>query len=126
MNVEEPPVEEIDVSTAHAMWAAGDVVVDVRLPEEYSAGHIPGARNIPLRDLATRERELPPGQIVAVCSTGNRSLRGAVTLARLGRTAYSLGGGTKAWSAAGHRVVNGGEPGSRRRPSLLRRLMSRR
>src|ERR671938_1231782 len=47
----------------------GDVVlVDVRPPEEYEAGHIPGARSIPLDELEGRLAELPPDrEVVAYC-----------------------------------------------------------
>lgn len=114
--------EEIDVATAHSMWRLGDVFVDVRSAEEYAAGHIPGALNIPLDKLAFRLEELPEhGQVVTVCSMGNRSLRGAEKLARLERAALSLRGGTKAWAAAGHPVETGSQPGDRtasRRPGL--------
>ncbi|NED97666.1 rhodanese-like domain-containing protein [Phytoactinopolyspora alkaliphila] len=107
------------------MWMAGDLIVDVRSPEEFAAGHVAGAVNIPLRELAVREGELPRGQVVTVCSTGIRSLRGATALARTGRTSFSLRGGTKAWAAAGHPVVTGAEPGRRRTRSLWRRLLRR-
>ncbi|HYA37456.1 MAG TPA: metalloregulator ArsR/SmtB family transcription factor [Candidatus Methylomirabilis sp.] len=44
------------------------IVVDVRPPEEYAAGHVPGAVNIPLKDLEQRLKELPREQeIVAYC-----------------------------------------------------------
>jgi rhodanese-related sulfurtransferase len=111
----EPAAEDVDVSVAHAIWAAGDLVVDVRTPDEYASGHIAGAVNVPLDTIAFRIEKLPPGQVLAVCSMGNRSRRGAERFARLGRTAMSLRGGTKAWAAAGLPVVTGGEPGERRR-----------
>lgn len=123
--VDQPAAEEVDVPTARAMWQAGDQIVDVRTPEEYAAGHIAGAINIPLRDLPVQQHDLPPGQVVTVCSTGVRSLRGAEALVRLGRTAFSLKGGTKAWAAAGHPVATGAAPGPRRRPSRWRRLRTR-
>ncbi|WP_205857665.1 rhodanese-like domain-containing protein [Phytoactinopolyspora endophytica] len=120
-----PVAEEIDVPTAQAMWRADDTIIDVRLPEEYARGHIAGAVNVPLRELLVRERGLPDGQVITVCSTGVRSLRGATTLAGAGRTAYSVRGGTKAWSAAGLPTVTGSEPGLRRKRPLWRRLLGR-
>lgn len=117
--------EEIDVATAHAMWRAGDPIVDVRPPEEYALGHIAGALNVPLRELAARESEVPAGQVIAVCSIGHRSLRGAHTLARLGRTSFSLRGGTKAWKAAGYPIVADAEPGARGRVPSWRQLLAR-
>lgn len=124
--------EEIDVAAAHSMWQLGDVFVDVRSAEEYAAGHIPGALNIPLDRLAFSLDDLPEhGQVITVCSMGNRSLRGAEKLARLERAALSLRGGTKAWAAAGYPVETGfspGETGSQRRGlgAWLRRLGVRR
>lgn len=117
--------EEIDVEVAHAMWGVGDLVVDVRMPEEYAHGHIAGAINVPLDRIPVRAGELPPGQVVAVCSMGNRSRRGAEAFARRGRTAFSMRGGTKEWARAGLPIVTGAEPGDRERPGLLRRLRDR-
>lgn len=105
--------ERVDVATARGMWAAGDVVVDVRLPIEYANGHLPGAINIGVDEIAVRAAELPSGQILTVCSMGNRSWRAAQSLSRVGREAMSLAGGTKAWSAAGLPLVTGTEPGDR-------------
>jgi rhodanese-related sulfurtransferase/DNA-binding MarR family transcriptional regulator len=52
-----------------ARMRRGDVVlVDVRPPEEYEAGHIPGARSIPLDELEDRLADLPPDrEVVAYC-----------------------------------------------------------
>lgn len=117
--------EEIDVRVAHAMWSAGDLVVDVRTPEEYAHGHIAGAVNVPLDRIPVRVAELPPGQVIAVCSMGNRSRRGADLFARAGRSAFTMRGGTKAWAAAGLPVVTGPDPGDREHPGLVRRLRDR-
>ena len=117
--------EEIDVDVARAMWDVGDLVVDVRTPEEYAHGHIGGAINVPLDRIPVRATELPPGQVIAVCSMGNRSRRGAEAFARAGRTAFSMRGGTKEWARAGLPIVTGPEPGEREPPGLLRRLRDR-
>lgn len=118
--------EEIDLETARSCWAAGDLVVDVRLPEEYAHGHIAGAINIPLNSIPFRAAELPPGQVITACSMGNRSRIGAEVFARNGRTALSLRGGTKAWRRAGLPITTGSEPGERRRPTFFERLRRRR
>jgi rhodanese-related sulfurtransferase len=62
-------VERIDRGELLARLADGDVVlVDVRPSEEYAAGHIDGARSIPLAELEQRLAELPEGaEIVAYC-----------------------------------------------------------
>jgi rhodanese-related sulfurtransferase len=116
-----PTAEEVDLTVARALWAAGDPVVDVRTPQEYAAGHVAGAVNVPLDRLPFALRDLPPGQVVTVCSLGNRSRQGAERLARLGRPAVSLRGGTKAWAAAGLPTRTGPEPGERGRSPRSRR-----
>jgi len=63
--------------------AAGAKLVDVRTPAEFSAGHVPGAVNIPLSELGRRHRELRPrsGPVVVYCRSGSRSA-GAAGLLR--------------------------------------------
>jgi len=62
-------VEAIDRKELVKRMARGDVVlVDVRPEEEYAAGHIDGARSIPIKELKQRLAELPSDQeIVAYC-----------------------------------------------------------
>jgi len=110
------PAEEVDVPTAQEMWRAGDLVIDVRTPDEYARGHLPGAVNVGVDGIALWARAaLRPGsQVVTTCSTGNRSWRAAQSLGRLGHTALSLTGGVKAWAAAGLPLASGPTP--RKRP----------
>ncbi len=118
--------ERVDVAVARAIWAAGDTVIDVRTPDEYALGHLPGAVNMPVETVAFRARALPPGQVLTVCSMGNRSWRAAEILAATGREALSLNGGAKAWAAAGLPLVRGAEPGERVvRRGFWRRLTRR-
>jgi|SRR5664279_4550654 len=93
---------------------SGAVLLDVREPVEWRAGHAPKARHIPLNDLDRRRTELPTGrEIITVCRSGNRSARAARILAAAGHTVLNLSGGMRAWSAAGLPVVaKGGRPGS--------------
>jgi rhodanese-related sulfurtransferase len=82
---------------------AGAVIVDVRSPEEFAAGHVAGAINIPLDALAAQASRLPASAaIVTVCGKGGgRSERAAEQLRSLGWAwARSLCGGTQAWQAA--------------------------
>jgi len=64
-----PPVETIDCEELIARLDRGEVVlIDVRPVEEYTAGHIEGARSIPLDELERRLAELPgDAEIVAYC-----------------------------------------------------------
>jgi MFS family permease len=75
------------------------VVVDVRSPEEFDAGHVDGAMNIPLATLAERASALPrDAVVVTVCGKGGgRSEQAATELRARGKLARSLCGGTRAW-----------------------------
>lgn len=84
-------------------------VVDVREAHEWAAGHIVGARSLPLDELrADPDTALPRHDgIIFVCAKGVRSVAAAKLADRLGyTTVYSLEGGTKAWAAAGLPLVN--------------------
>ena len=101
-------VQEVDVHTFAAAHADGAVVIDVREPYEYEAGHVPGARLIPLYAVPQHGAELPTGQTVyVICASGNRSLTGAMWLQSLGVEAISVAGGTSGWMSAGFPVVTG-------------------
>lgn len=81
---------------------SGAVVIDVRSPEEFAAGHVDGAINVPLEALAARAAAFPKGAVlVTVCGKGGgRSERAATALRALGfHSARSLCGGTQAWQA---------------------------
>jgi rhodanese-related sulfurtransferase/DNA-binding HxlR family transcriptional regulator len=88
---------------------AGEVVVlDVRPPVEYAAGHLPDAINVPPDELETRLRELPAGlPVVAycrgpLCAYADTAVR---TLTAQGRPALRLVDGLPEWAAAGLPVV---------------------
>ena len=105
-------VPEIDVEELAARTAAGAVVIDVREPDEYQEGHVPGARLIPLNDVPDRLAEVPTDQpVLVICKLGGRSLRASEFLIANGVDATNVAGGTMAWIDAGHRVVEGDEPG---------------
>ncbi|MCO5100874.1 MAG: rhodanese-like domain-containing protein [Burkholderiaceae bacterium] len=86
---------------------SGAVVLDVRAPAEFAAGHLPNARNIPLAELDKRAGELPANKPVLVCCTsGMSSSRAAGMLRRAGRTdVFNLAGGLEGWRQAGLPVV---------------------
>lgn len=105
-------VPEVDIATFAARHGEGVTVIDVREPDEYEAGHVPGARLIPLGEVPERAAEVPEGETVyVVCAVGGRSMRAAEHLAGLGRDVVNVAGGTKGWIAAGHPVVDGSSPG---------------
>lgn len=85
----------VDGATAQRLAASGAVVVDVRTPAEYQAGHIPGAKLIPYDQIAARAGELPAKDrpVVLYCRTGRRTGLAAATLQQLGYTAvYDMQG----------------------------------
>jgi len=82
------------------------VVLDVREPHEWDAGHIDGALHIPLGDLPTRVGELDPSaQTLVVCHVGGRSARATAWLHAQGHDVVNLAGGMDAWEAAQRPVV---------------------
>ena len=80
------------------------VVIDVCEPSEYAAGHVKGARNVPLAQL---EQQLPgmvknkATPVILVCASGMRSSRAVSVARKLGyEHAHSLAGGMGAWREA--------------------------
>jgi rhodanese-related sulfurtransferase len=61
------------------------VVLDVRRPDEWQTGHLPGALHIPFWELAGRAGEVPAGQVWVHCASGFRASIGASVLDRAGR-----------------------------------------
>jgi len=100
---------EISVAEASTMRDSGAFILDVREPDEWNAGHIPGATLIPLGELASRVNEVPKDQeVVVVCRSGNRSQQGRDILLSAGFTQVtSMAGGLNQWSAAGLETVSG-------------------
>ncbi|HEX9160270.1 MAG TPA: rhodanese-like domain-containing protein [Thermoanaerobaculia bacterium] len=87
--------------TARALSESRLPVIDVRRKAEYATGHVPGARNIPLNELAQREDEIRTDEPLAViCAGGYRSSIAASILARSGvADLTNVAGGTSAWIA---------------------------
>jgi hydroxyacylglutathione hydrolase len=97
------PAPEIAAVEAAEEIAGGALVVDVREPVEWDAGHISGAVLIPLGDLGTRVDELPRDRrMVIVCRTGSRSGYAADALHGAGYDAANLRGGLFSWAAGSH------------------------
>ena len=74
-------------------------LIDVREPYEFAAGHVKGARNIPLGQLASRLGKLDPAaETYVICQSGHRSSTAVREMKRAGFThAHSVKGGTSAW-----------------------------
>ena len=77
------------------------IILDVRTPAEYASGHIPGAINLPLQDIAIGYTDPLPdlNQLILVyCRSGNRSLQASAMLAEYGYNNIVEFGGIHHWS----------------------------
>lgn len=97
-----PPLECLGPRPLRALLAAKDavLVIDVRSPEEFAAGHIAGAVNIPGSEIAGRVAELPKDRLIAtVCNLGGRRSTEAAELLRSHGCdmATPLRGGMRGW-----------------------------
>lgn len=77
-------------------------LIDVRTPEEFRTGRIPGAINIDVQALPARLKDVPPGKpVVVYCRSGNRSATATGILQRAGYTEIYDLGGIVDWAQAG-------------------------
>ena len=104
-------IREIDLDAADAAIRDADLLLDVREADEYHAGHVPGAVNIPrglleFKFSATPELSSRDLKIVLYCKTSGRAALAACALHDMGYLdVQSIAGGFDAWSAAGKAVV---------------------
>ncbi|WP_163099443.1 rhodanese-like domain-containing protein [Acidithiobacillus ferrianus] len=99
-------VQEVDPVAAVQLINHEDaVIIDVREQNEWSQGHLPGARHIPLGDLSKSMQSLEKHRghhVICQCASGMRSMRAAASLKKAGfDRIYSLKGGISAWRSAG-------------------------
>lgn len=97
----------IDVATAYSVRDNPQVfMLDVREPDEYAAGHIPGITLIPMGEVAQRLGEIPTDQqVIVTCRSGNRSGQIVDFLRSQGFTnVHNMEGGIVAWEEAGYPV----------------------
>jgi rhodanese-related sulfurtransferase len=83
-------------------------LVDVRTPQEYAGGHIPGAVNIPVDDLRSRLNEFPRDRkIAAYCQVGQRGYLATRILLQAGFSAANVGGGYKTYELFNPKSIGG-------------------
>ncbi|MBV8990883.1 MAG: molybdopterin-synthase adenylyltransferase MoeB [Solirubrobacterales bacterium] len=102
-------IDEVDPGVVREQASNGAVVVDVREPEEWSGGHIPGAKHVPKSYLESRIEGTVPDRsqhVVLYCQSGNRSAWAARTLIDdLGyENVDSMTGGFTLWKDRGYEV----------------------
>ncbi len=95
--------QDVDVVEARRRQGASAVLIDVREPDEWQAGHAPGARLIPLGTLSLRLDEVPRDrEVLLICRSGNRSGVAQQMLLRQGyASVFNVAGGMLAWTRAG-------------------------
>jgi len=104
-------VSEIDIDTFASALGSGALVIDVREPDEYEAGHVPGAVSVPLGTVVDQlDRFSSDGPTYVICQAGGRSMRAAQLADGAGYAAINVAGGTGAWIASGRDVVTGNQP----------------
>ena len=79
-------------------------LIDVRERDEFAAGHVPGAVNIPMSEIGGRLEELPAEAFDVICQAGGRSARVVQALEQRGYDATNVDGGTGEWIASGKAV----------------------
>lgn len=108
-----------DVHEATQLPEPGFVLLDVRSPDLFAQGHVPGAVNLPHRRINERNLEgYGPDALFVVYCAGphcNGADKAAVRLAGLGRPVKKMIGGMEGWKDEGFALATG--PGSARRPS---------
>ncbi|MFF8883746.1 rhodanese-like domain-containing protein [Streptomyces flaveolus] len=99
-------MREVDLNVFAAELAQGAFAIDVREPDEYAAGHVPGVRTAPLSELGTHLAALPADRpVYVICASGNRSTWAAEHLEAAGFHAVSVAGGTCGWARTGRPVA---------------------
>jgi rhodanese-related sulfurtransferase len=97
-------IQAVSPQQAHDLISRGEVeVIDVREPSEWTGGHLPTARLVPLEELrANPQAVLGRDGVMFVCAAGVRSQTAARIAASNGLTKiYNLAGGTRGWIRAG-------------------------
>jgi rhodanese-related sulfurtransferase len=103
-------VLEVSIADVPAPLPPEVLVLDVREPYEWSAGHIAEAVHVPLMQIPQRLEDIPSSQpILVVCKVGGRSAQAAEFLQANGRDAVSLVGGMISWNRSGRPMVADGD-----------------
>ncbi|MBP2627117.1 MAG: sulfurtransferase [Firmicutes bacterium] len=90
----------VSIDQALKMWKNEEaIIIDVRTPQEYKAGHIPGVTNIQLSELESRSSEVPKDKkVLLICRSGNRSSQGTSLLRSKGfGNVYNITEGMSSW-----------------------------
>jgi len=105
-------IREISAGELATILERGGAIIDVREPDEYREGHVPGAQLIPLgtvpESLDAFRKSVP---VYVVCQSGGRSLRACEYLHNAGITnVVNVAGGTMGFAALGNDLTSGDQP----------------
>jgi rhodanese-related sulfurtransferase len=102
--------KNVSVQELYAASETERIVLDVREPFEFAAGHVPGSVLIPLGQLSAQAGQLPKDlPVYVICRSGNRSVTASNILIEMGFTDIrNVRGGILAWQAAGYPTLLGG------------------
>ena len=105
-------VQEISVNELIELVESGSLVIDVREPDEYVSGHIPGAILVPLSTVLENSSEfVSEDTVYVVCRSGGRSMQAGELLHDNGIVnVVNVAGGTMGWISLGNEVVTGENP----------------
>jgi len=105
-------INEISVNELTTLVENGSLVVDVREPDEYESGHIPGAILVPLATVLSNTSEFESDETVyVVCRSGGRSMQACEMLHEVGvSNVVNVAGGTMGWISLGNEIVTGEHP----------------
>lgn len=104
-------LSEIDIDELDDRLAEGARLIDVREPDEYRDGHVPGAVLVPLATVPEElDRFRGDGPSYVICRSGGRSMRACEYADANGLDVVNVAGGTLAWITSGRPVTYGDDP----------------
>ena len=104
-------ISEVTVEELESALQSGARLVDVREPDEYEAGHVPGAVLVPLATVPEAlDRFAADATTYVICKTGGRSFRACEFLDDQGLAVVNVAGGTLAWITSGRDTAVGDQP----------------
>lgn len=103
-------IPEVSVDELADLLVGGATLVDVRNPDEYEAGHVPGAVSVPLSTVPDNVDRFTGDPTYVICKVGGRSMSACAYLADHGVNVVNVTGGTDGWVDSGRPVVEGAAP----------------
>ncbi len=98
------PLPEVSATEVDALLGDGAVLLDIREPYEWEAGHAPQAVHLPMGEITLDN--LPAGRpLLVVCHVGGRSAAVTEALVKADVAAFNVAGGMASWASAGLPVV---------------------